>query len=471
MQDNRAEVARMEAELRRYEAQEAEAKKHQSDQQQREAEQKRKAAEGRLKAEQLRQQQLAEEAKRQQEMAEERTRFDAEQKLREQEMSAAQKAEEQRLAALKAELARKRQTVPTSATGSLAATVSEIKRLNSEIESVKAAFSRELSASQTRITTRNDAEIASVRQASKQKQAPLVKDEFETEAEYRAKVARQQVSFGERISELERKRQSEITDLENRLAREQQSQTADLRQSLKQLADKEFSVGAETLSLELGAYNPDKQSFPVTIRNKVEGVQVAMNGAIPLPRDAARKFKQEYASGLVRAEATVKVGSSDVTRVAVANDSNNSIYEYYRGDFVTVAERRRREVAAVELDRLTYTDPKTGLMWARNGNIAGKQMNWNDAMSWAKNLNYAGYSDWQLPTKYELEAFAKRDGNRPSEYFNANDFSNVQASSYWSSTTSASNPVFAWYVDMDGGFVYSYNKFISNYVWPVRGGQ
>lgn len=49
--DNRAEVARMEAELKQYEAQEAEAIKHQSNQQQREAEQKRKAAEARLKAE------------------------------------------------------------------------------------------------------------------------------------------------------------------------------------------------------------------------------------------------------------------------------------------------------------------------------------------------------------------------------------------------------------------------------------
>jgi hypothetical protein len=470
VKDNKAELARMEAELKRYEVQEAEARKYQTEQQQREAEQKRKAAEARLKGEQLRQQQLVEEEKRQQEMLAERSRFDVEQKQREQQMTAAQKVEEQRMAALKAELAKKKKTAPAVSTGSLEAAVAEIKRLNGEIEGIEATFSNELSAGKGRISARYDSEIAAVRLASKQKQVPLVRDEFDTDAEFKVKVAKQRASYSDRIAELEQKQQAEITDLERRLTLEQQSQTADLRQSLKQLGDKEFTVGAESLTLELGQYNADKQNFPVTIRNLTQSVKVAMNGTIPLPRDTARKFKQEYSSGLVRPQVTVKAGG-DLLQVALANDSDSSIYEYVDGEFISVAERKRRAAAAAE--RGTYTDLQTGLMWARKGNIAGKKMDWNDAMSWAKNLNYGGYNDWRLPTKEELESFSKRGGDKPSQWFNANGFNAVQADGYWSSSTYAFRTLNAWVVGMVDGYVFYYGKDGSGglYVWPVRSGQ
>ncbi len=475
VQDNKAELARMEAELKRLEAQETEAVKYQGEQLQREAEQKRKAAESILKAEQLRQQQLVEEEKRQQEMLAERTRFDAEQKQREQQISAAQKIEDQRMAVLKAELVKKKKTAPAASTGSLEAAVAEIKRLNGEIEGIEATFSNELSAGKDRISARYDTEIATVGQVSKLKQKPLVRDEFDTEAEFKAKCAKQKASYSDRIAELDKKQRAEITDLERRLALEQQIQTADLRQSLKQLGDKEFTIGSESLTLELGQYNADKQNFPVTISNSTQAVKVAMNGTIALPREEARKFKQEYSSGLVRPQVTVKA-SGDLVRVALANDSDNSVYEYVDGEFITVAERKRRAAATVvaivaERDRLMYTDPKTGLIWARDGNIAGKSMNWSDAMNWAKNLNYGGYNDWRLPTKEEFESFSRRDGDKPSQWFNANGFNDVQSDRYWSSSSYSHNTFYAWFVYMlNGNVLYSFKTYDKN-VWPVRSGQ
>ena len=44
-------------------------------------------------------------------------------------------------------------------------------------------------------------------------------------------------------------------------------------------------------------------------------------------------------------------------------------------------------------------DHTTGLMWLQSG--SKEYMQWNVAMEWVKNLNtleYAGYSDWRLPT-------------------------------------------------------------------------
>lgn len=58
----------------------------------------------------------------------------------------------------------------------------------------------------------------------------------------------------------------------------------------------------------------------------------------------------------------------------------------------------------------TITDLATGLQWMQvdsgtfnvGGNGDGK-LNWEQALEWAENLEYAGYSDWRLPNAKELQ--------------------------------------------------------------------
>lgn len=116
-------------------------------------------------------------------------------------------------------------------------------------------------------------------------------------------------------------------------------------------------------------------------------------------------------------------------------------------------------------------DTKTGLMWARNGNIAGKKMTWDTAMEWVKTLEIGGYRNWRLPTKEELDAFAMRGGEYPSSWFNANAFNNVQSSFYWSSSSYAHYANSAWGVYMDDSIVVGNVKANFYYIWPVRGGH
>lgn len=116
-----------------------------------------------------------------------------------------------------------------------------------------------------------------------------------------------------------------------------------------------------------------------------------------------------------------------------------------------------------------YTDPQTSLMWARNGNIAGEFMTWDKAMKWVAGLKYGGYSDWRLPTKDELKAFANQGGKRPSYWFSLNGFNDVQSSWYWSATADCTK--YAGCVDMLDGITYTRDKTYDYYVWPVRCGQ
>ena len=59
----------------------------------------------------------------------------------------------------------------------------------------------------------------------------------------------------------------------------------------------------------------------------------------------------------------------------------------------------------------TVTDRATGLMWMkvdsgrlRAGRNRDGKLNWQEALAWAENLVYAGYSDWRLPNVKELQS-------------------------------------------------------------------
>lgn len=122
------------------------------------------------------------------------------------------------------------------------------------------------------------------------------------------------------------------------------------------------------------------------------------------------------------------------------------------------------------------TDSLTGLMWARNGNLAGGTRTWQGALDYAAALDsgggLCGYSDWRLPNVNELESLVNAEQANSAIWLNDQGFTNVQANWYWSSSSNASYTTLAWTVYMRYGYVDSLNKSdYSYYVWPVRAGQ
>jgi hypothetical protein len=136
-------------------------------------------------------------------------------------------------------------------------------------------------------------------------------------------------------------------------------------------------------------------------------------------------------------------------------------------------ERKRREV---ELERQQREEIITfnGLMWEKETHI----MNWNDAMEYAKNLQFGGYSDWRLPTKEELEDVLrsyKRDRGVIMSFLSPRDWLEDKGfprySWYWSSTLFSGMTNGAWVVPFYRSDVNSYSKANSYSLRCVRAGQ
>jgi len=142
-------------------------------------------------------------------------------------------------------------------------------------------------------------------------------------------------------------------------------------------------------------------------------------------------------------------------------------------------------------EQLLYTCPKTNLTWSRNGNIAGKKMNWYDAMAWVENLTYCGFIDWRLPTRSEFNALLsihlKQDVQNISEWLNTIGFTSVESYLYWTSSVCeyvqtteyqksrgyhklpASYYAYAIYMATASGSSCDAEKKDHFFIWPVRG--
>ncbi|MCI5117447.1 MAG: DUF1566 domain-containing protein [Candidatus Electrothrix sp. LOE1_4_5] len=138
----------------------------------------------------------------------------------------------------------------------------------------------------------------------------------------------------------------------------------------------------------------------------------------------------------------------------------------------------------------TITDTKTGLMWKRCAEgLSGincekgkvKRYAWDEVVKRFKNVFYAGYSDWRLPSIDELKTlvycskgldkednWCKNGSEKPA--INQQAFPNTETIQFWSRSPLAVYSNDKWYINFfDGGTFASYRG--GNYaVRLVRGG-
>jgi len=146
--------------------------------------------------------------------------------------------------------------------------------------------------------------------------------------------------------------------------------------------------------------------------------------------------------------------------------SMKSTYKDYQYEKKKEAERL---IEIAKEKRETFTDPATGLIWQDTSHQ--KRRNWSNSITYCENIEYAGYSDWRLPTIKELESIL--DTNKDPNIISG--FVNIRPIDYWSSSEDISDSVKAWEMNFGamnfGHNAGSYEKLTRRYARCVRGRQ
>ena len=107
----------------------------------------------------------------------------------------------------------------------------------------------------------------------------------------------------------------------------------------------------------------------------------------------------------------------------------------------------------------------TGIIWHKNANRG--RMTWQEAIDYCASLG----DGWRLPTVHELSSLVDYSEKDQAKNLIGQGFTGVQSDYYWSSSSYAGYPSYAWGVYLSGGYVGYDGKSNSLYVWPVRSGQ
>jgi len=119
----------------------------------------------------------------------------------------------------------------------------------------------------------------------------------------------------------------------------------------------------------------------------------------------------------------------------------------------------------------TILDTLTGLTWTQNANLAEFPLTWQEALDYIAGMNRErafGHADWRLPNRRELRSLMCHQAKRPA-LPEGHPFKNIFLGWYWTSTTAAINPAYAWYLHLEGARMFYGNKKQYYLLWPVRG--
>ena len=105
----------------------------------------------------------------------------------------------------------------------------------------------------------------------------------------------------------------------------------------------------------------------------------------------------------------ISVISSSSDTFAVTEPQIKKIHEF-------LSAQAKSSTAPQDANADTWTDPSTGLMWAKKDN--GSNVTQAQAEDYCRNLNLAGFHDWRLPTITELKGIydGKPGGAGPGVY-------------------------------------------------------
>lgn len=109
-----------------------------------------------------------------------------------------------------------------------------------------------------------------------------------------------------------------------------------------------------------------------------------------------------------------------------------------------------------------FADPATGLIWQ----TTDTKKDWEAAITYCEELDYANHQDWRLPSIRALETIVEITG--PGIAIDLVAFPQTKPSHYWSATTYEGGDGVAYAIDFSNGMTISDEKTFELYVRCVR---
>lgn len=116
-------------------------------------------------------------------------------------------------------------------------------------------------------------------------------------------------------------------------------------------------------------------------------------------------------------------------------------------------------------------DTATGLIWPGDAGLFSYPMPWPDGLAAIRQMNREGRfgrTDWRLPNRRELRSLISHGSKNPA-LPPRHPFDRVFLGWYWTSTSFAGEPAYAWAVHLEGGRMFYGRKDSDYLVWPVCG--
>lgn len=119
------------------------------------------------------------------------------------------------------------------------------------------------------------------------------------------------------------------------------------------------------------------------------------------------------------------------------------------------------------------------ITWLEHANYSGNTMTWDNAISWADNFVFQGYSDWRLPASDTSCSGNDCTGSEMGQlyyYYNVTSnspdmFTDVRPYMYWFATDYGPDQSKAWRFHFNTGYQGTSSKTYSRYAWAVRDGD
>ena len=286
---------------------------------------------------------------------------------------------------------------------------------------------------------RSDPEYWSLREKAAQVAA---KDEFEKEANYDARRKAAESA----VSELDRRHAARRDQI---LAQYADSLTASIQPIKSQIAalrDRTYEIEAKPEWLR---YDAEHDRLAATVD--------AVEYWFTVPNDKARELHGRWNTARIQAKLDEDQAHTRLLADPVAGPPPliHAAVELYTGVPRDVVEEKERFAAAAAAEekkrqRAVWVDENTRLMWTGQDN--GSNVDWNQAVSYCRNLRAGEYTDWRLPELGELQRIF--DPTQPSNIKGGIRVTGTQRE--WSATRFAS--VDAWDFDFAPGSLLPYQR-------------